>query len=391
MDVLEQLSDAIDAVCAAEPARLADRETILALHRELDRLEAATTRATAAFDAGGTWEAEGARSAAAWLATRARVAMPVARRRLRLGRALRHMAHAESAWLAGDIDATHVAALAEARTPASEACFGRDEAHAGGAGHAPEPQAVRHRPGLLVPARGPRRHRGQRPRRPRGPSPAPVPGLPGQLGARRGLRSPRRRGARGALEPIEQELFATDWAEARARVGEGVCLADLARTPAQRRADAMVELARRAGAVPPGARLPEPLFSVLVDYSTFAGRICELANGTVVSPGSLVPWLDEAWVERVVFDGPDRVKNLGVRRRIFTGATRRAVELRDRECFHEFCEVPAEHCQIDHIQPYAAGGLTVDDQRARRLRLSQPPASPTKVAAARAAATLSSQ
>ena len=165
-------------------------------------------------------------------------------------------------------------------------------------------------------------------------------------------------------------------------MGEGVCLADLARTPAQRRADAMVELARRAGAMPPGARLPEPLFSVLVDYETFAGRICELANGTVVSPGSLVPWLDEAWVERVVFDGPDRVKNLGVRRRIFTGATRRAVELRDRECFHEFCELPAEHCQIDHIQPYAAGGLTVDTNGRARLRLPQPSASPTKVAAA---------
>ena len=119
--------------------------------------------------------------------------------------------------------------------------------------------------------------------------------------------------------------------------------------------------ARRAGAVPPGARLPEPLFSVFVGYETFAGRICQLANGTVVSPGSLVPWLDEAWVERVVFDGPDRVKNLGVRRRIFTGATRRAVELRDRECFHDLCDLPAPDCQIDHIQPCSAGGLTVDD------------------------------
>ena len=125
---LEQLRDAIDAVVAAEPAHLADRETIQALHRQLARLEAATTRATAAFDAAGTWEADGARSAAAWIATRTRLPMTTARRRVRLGRALRHMARAESAWLAGDIDATHVAALAEARTPASEACFGRDEA-----------------------------------------------------------------------------------------------------------------------------------------------------------------------------------------------------------------------------------------------------------------------
>ena len=56
----------------------------------------------------------------------------------------------------------------------------------------------------------------------------------------------------GALRRIEAELFAQDWAEARARVGEGVGVGDLARTPAQRRADAAVEMARRAGAMPAG-------------------------------------------------------------------------------------------------------------------------------------------
>jgi len=86
----------------------------------------------------------------------------------------------------------------------------------------------------------------------------------------------------------------------------------------------------------------------------------ELANGTVVAPGALLPWLTEAYVERVVFDGPDRVKNVGVHRRFFTGATRRAVEVRDRTCYVELCDTPAEDCQIDHIQPYAAGGPTID-------------------------------
>ena len=164
-----------------------------------------------------------------------------------------------------------------------------------------------------------------------------------------------------ALRRIEAELFAADWAEAKARVGEEVWGGDLARSPAQRRADALVEMARRAGAVAPGSRLPAPLFAVLVGYETFAGRLCELANGTVVSPGSLVPWLGQAWAERVVFDSPDRVRNVGVRRRMFTGATRRAVEVRDRECFHDFCELTAEYCEVDHVEPWAEGGLTVDD------------------------------
>jgi hypothetical protein len=162
------------------------------------------------------------------------------------------------------------------------------------------------------------------------------------------------------IKRLEAQLFEQDWSEARARLGGAVVVADLQRTPAQRRADALVEMARLAGAVPTGGRLPAPLFTVLVGYETFAGRICELADGMPVSPGSLLPWLSEAWVERVVFDGPDRVTNVGVRRRLFSGATRRAIQVRDRECFHELCDVPADDGEIDHIQPYAAGGLTTE-------------------------------
>src|SRR5205085_6708857 len=105
-----------------------------------------------------------------------------------------------------------------------------------------------------------------------------------------------------ALKKIEHELFEADWAEAKVRVGEGVSAADLARRPAQRRADALVEMARRASAMPAGARLPQPLVTVLVGLETFSGRVCELASGTVVTPGSLLPWLTDAYVERVVFD-----------------------------------------------------------------------------------------
>jgi hypothetical protein len=99
---------------------------------------------------------------------------------------------------------------------------------------------------------------------------------------------------------------------------------------------------------------------VLVGYETLAGRVCELAGGAVLAPGSLLGWLNEAWVERVVFDGPDRVINVGQRRRLFSGAARRAIQVRDRTCYSEFCDVAAEDCEIDHVVPFAAGGLTVD-------------------------------
>ena len=41
--------------------------------------------------------------------------------------------------------------------------------------------------------------------------------------------------------------------------------------------------------------------------------------------------------------------------------TKRAIELRDRMCTHPHCSEPAESCQVDHIEPYASGGLTTQD------------------------------
>ncbi len=46
---------------------------------------------------------------------------------MRLGRSLRHLPVAEAAWLAGELGEAQVAALARARTPASEAAMERDE------------------------------------------------------------------------------------------------------------------------------------------------------------------------------------------------------------------------------------------------------------------------
>jgi HNH endonuclease len=74
----------------------------------------------------------------------------------------------------------------------------------------------------------------------------------------------------------------------------------------------------------------------------------------------LASLLDEALIERVVFDGPSRVIDLGRARR-FTGAVRRALEVRDRHCTHPGCDLPTQRCQGDHIQPWSDGGPTTGD------------------------------
>lgn len=71
-----------------------------------------------------------------------------------------------------------------------------------------------------------------------------------------------------------------------------------------------------------------------------------------------MPYLSDALIERIVFDGPARVLEVG-EARLFTGALRRAVEVVTPECFHETCEVPAEDAQIDHLHTSALGGPTV--------------------------------
>ena len=125
-DPIGVLAAALDEAVAVEPTILGDGEAIVALHRQLERLEAVFTRAVAAFDAGGTWSADGARTAASWVATKCRQPFPTTRARVRLGRELRHMAETEQAWLAGDIGKAQVGVLAEARRCEAD-CFERDE------------------------------------------------------------------------------------------------------------------------------------------------------------------------------------------------------------------------------------------------------------------------
>jgi hypothetical protein len=360
-DPVAELAGVIDRLVELDPVQLADGDSVVGLHRQLERLAAVTARASAAFDDADRWQADGAHTASAWIATRCRLPQVATRQELHLGRVVRAMPAVEQAWLAGELSAHHVRVFARARTPRTAATFARDEevlcAHAVNL-------PFRHLVGLV-------RYWQYR---------ADPDGAEDQaakdLDDRRFHHSKSFEGqwlADGVFDAvggaiidqqlghIEQELFDADWAQTKQRLDREPSPAELPRTPAQRRADALVEMARRAGAVPAGARLPEPLFTVLVGYETFHGMMCQLANNDMVTPGRLLAHLDRAWIERIVFDGPSRVIDVGVRRRLFDGATRRAVEVAGLECFHETCETPAQDCEIDHIQPWSAGGPTTQD------------------------------
>jgi len=87
-------------------------------------------------------------------------------------------------------------------------------------------------------------------------------------------------------------------------------------------------------------------------------KLCELSTGQVIAPGLVVPYLTSSEVQSFVFGDAWHV--LGVsNQRTFTGWLRRAIQMRDRHCTHPAgCDASMHECDVDHIIPYAAGGLT---------------------------------
>lgn len=357
---LQALCAAIDELVGTDPAELSDRGSIECLESQLARLEAVVCAAAVAFEEGGAWAPSGARSAVAWLARHCRLPKAIARRQLRLGRLLRRRRRVREAWLAGQVTSAQAQVIGGLdHGPGAEA-LDRDEemlvAQAGRLGFADFARAADYWSQLADPEGTEEAAEARRARR--------AVSLDQTLGGAwvGALTLDPVAGAvvAGELERLGDELFRADWAQAAEALGRPPTVGELPRTPAQRRADALVEMARRSGTAPEGGRRPAPLFSVFVGYETLRGRILELAQGRVLAPGDLVPWLGEADLERAVFASPRRVE-VSATARLFTGATRRGVELRDRRCAHPYCDCPLERCQVDHVVPYAQGGPTTQE------------------------------
>jgi hypothetical protein len=159
------------------------------------------------------------------------------------------------------------------------------------------------------------------------------------------------------LTPVTGSIIANELLRLGKLIAESDAQSGRSRTPAQRRAAALLEMATRSAAMPPGSKKPRPLLTVLVGEQSLS-HICELANGTVLSPTDLLPMLSTTDLETVLFDGPHTVISVSRARR-FTGAIRKAIETRDRHCTHPSdCDVPADRCDVDHIIPYSQHGPT---------------------------------
>jgi hypothetical protein len=379
---LQGLTEAIDALVEAGAERFGDCESMEVLHREAARLDSLLTEAAAAFDAGGEWAVDGAKTPAAWLSKRCRVPRSGAQRRLRLGRTLRHLPVCAEAWRKGDIGADQARVLAAVRQPRTEEALERDEgllvAQAKKMGFEDFYRTLCYWKQLADPEGADRDDEERRAER----NVYLEASFYGMWMGQMTLDPISGTIVSNELKRLEQQLFEADWAEAKERLGRDPGVDDLKRTAGQRRADALVEMAARSAMAPADGQRPAPLFSVLVGYETLYGRICEIENGIVIAPGSLMPYMEAAYFERAVFTPANRI-DVSVRSRFFTGGTRRAIELRDRMCTHPYCYEPAENCEADHVETWASGGKTTQENgrllcgfhnRLRNQRERPPPA-----------------
>jgi hypothetical protein len=374
---LEALTEAIDQLVELGASACSDGASIVILERQLAQMESFVTKAVADFDTWGEWATDGARTPAAWLSTRCKLSGAVARRQVRRGRRLRHLPVTTGAWARGEITSAQVDVLVGLSREVTEEALARDEEFLVGEACTLRPdQFVRvaaYWEQLADPDGTEAEGQDQLDHR----EVYLAQSLDQMWLGKMTLDPVSGAAVAGELNRLEHLLFEADWAKAKAALGHEPTGDQLARTPGQRRADALVEMAARSKTAPADGRRPAPLFTVLVGWETLHGRILELAGGSVLSPGALLPWLDQAYLERAVFQPGGRVE-VGTTTRLFTGATRRAIEVRDRECTHPYCDQRLDDCEVDHIVPYAAGGPTTQENGRllcpfhNRLR-SQPP------------------
>jgi hypothetical protein len=255
LDSLGALSAAIDALLENSPLPASDAELhdfMVGLIRERNRLVAACAPALAAWERRRVWEADGSRSPAARLARATGSAQPTAKRELARARHLAEMPATAAALAEGRLTVDHVDALSRAKTPARAARFAEHEAtlveQCERLDFAPAQRVIDYwcqRADAEIDSDD-ARDRSDDSRL----------FVSATTGGRVAIN--------GTLDPIGGEIFRNELDRIEREIWQADQRSGNVRTPAQRRALALVEMATRSATAPADGRRPKPLFTVHV-------------------------------------------------------------------------------------------------------------------------------
>lgn len=318
------------------------------LWRQLQRLEAELERRLAVVDRAGVWAEDGSISIRAWLRRHTHMAAGEASDRVRTARRLDAMPKTAAAFADGEIGYRHARVIAHA-VDQSPAC----------AETIPEAEPI-----LVEFARD---H-----------DPASL---------RRLVRHWQHRVDADAFERGDQERFDRRALHLSSLLDgmhaldglldtEGAAVVHTAldaydrplpeetRTPAQRRADALVEICRQ---MLDRRRLPvsggeRPHLNLDVALETLEARAgapaAHLARGGPISGEAARRLACDAGLSRIITNGTSEPLDVGRRTRTIPAALRRAVVARDRHCRELGCDAPPEWCDVHHIVHWLDGGET---------------------------------
>ena len=305
----------------------------------IDRLSAEVAVMMGEFDAAGGWEVEGATSAVAWLRDRAGMTGSAAKSLVRTAQRLRSLPVTRDAWLDGSLSGGQVTAIVANVDTKRVELFAQHES-------------------AVVPTL----------------ASLSVPETAAAMGVWRARADALIEDAL-PTEP-ERSMHLSKTLDGRFELsgsldvegGETVATAlrmaavdDFERTPAVKRADALVGIARfyldHQQHRPAGRHRPH--LNVVVDYEALLdGGPGRVVGGGFLDGASIKRLLCDSNVHRVVTDGRSSILDYGTATRTVPQNLWNALVLRDEHCRHAGCDRPAHWCEAHHVVPVLDGGPT---------------------------------
>ena len=305
---------------------------VIELSRLRDRLDGLCHLAVGAHDRVMAWKHDGARSEKEWLASRCGTSLGEAAGRAETARRLAQLPATAQALAEGAISPAHARVATKAAQDLPAGALGGLDALVADQGVGVDAGRLRgvvddYAHAVAPDSLGARQERAWRTRR---------------LNIRR---TPDDGGVfEASLDKVGCETVLTALAPLSVPTGEGD-----ARTAEQRRADALVELARRAldrGELPASGGV-RPHVTVVVDLPTLllaqGADAAQLDRLGAICGETARRLACDAGVSRVLTNGPSQVLDVGRAVRTVTPAQRRALVVRDRGCVG--CRAPAGWCQ----------------------------------------------